>query len=224
MGYLGRCLYILVLCFVTLTGCEIAPRCEFELTDFIAVINPGITIIGFIVTGLITKREIKEARNTKLSEYQKEVYIKCFEDIQSVIDDQSLVYNKNYIKKLQKHKATMKLVASSYVVSNYRNYFDYVIANYEKYLQFKDENDPREDNSRREIIFDEDGNELEDFHISEAEINAYETKAEEYKRENMPTNADINRYLLPLLNGMRKDLFNDEVNQDGLADRKGKVK
>lgn len=107
------------------------------------------------------------------------------------------------------HKAKIKLAASNTVISAYSDYMRFVFNVAFPAWKWISENHLESCKDSFECVYDEDGNEYEIAHITEAMLKSFDADYEKYKKEHIPKVKEIPSKVDSLLNAMRADLGNE---------------
>lgn len=100
----------------------------------------------------------------------------------------------------------MKLLSSKDTVEAFKSFFELVTKKYEEYRTFCAENDPRVNPKYFHTYIDEDGVEQEEWHGNALEVSYFESDAEKFKADNMPSKEIFSKHITALYEQMRKDL------------------
>ncbi len=173
----------------------------------VVVLTTVLTLLSLVVTAKITtKISYNNDVRKEIREKRAELYLSFYDDVESILKDKTLVFNREYLDILVSTKPQIKLLSSKATFQAYYEYYEYIRKEIHLFEQFCNENDPLNDSSRYEYCMDEKGNEQEIVHVSEWEIHDFEKLQEKYKRENKPDNKTISAYLEKLYQAMREDL------------------
>ena len=173
----------------------------------IVLLTGGISIVSSIITALITltithKNEVKKL----VLEKRAELYFEFYNEVELLLHDNFKIYDSNYIKVLLQYKSKMKLLSSENTMKAFRDVFELVTLKHKEYRAFCNNNDPRNNPDFLEREFDEDGVEFEICHATELDILCFESDAEKFKVDNIPSKEEISKQITALYKEMREDL------------------
>lgn len=164
-------------------------------------------VVAWITSHFAYKSELKKY----LYVQREQLYFELYEHLDKLLMDRSLVYNEQYIDKLDTFKARVKLVASKGVIKEFRDVFRmYKQFSYD-FEKFQMENDPRRNKKLCEYRTDEHGVEHECFHFNEHDINNYTLKEKEYTEHTLPEKQEVLELINNIVNKIRRDLGNSKV-------------
>lgn len=179
------------------------------------IIPSGISIIGFCVTIYMNNKQFKNAKKERIAEKQRELYLKCYKQIEPIINSPNLIFDFSYYQNIVSLKPEMKLFASNSTLRSFKDYLQFVYVTYEEYRSFYQEHDPFADKNNIEMTNNtETGEECEIYHVNEVEGTNFRLLIEKYCEEHCPNSTNIGKKIKKLLNAMRKDLSNDSVKRD----------
>lgn len=144
------------------------------------------------------RKEIREKR--------AELYFSCYEQVESILKDKSIIFSQDYFDMLISIKPRIKLLSSKETFQAYYEYYEYVRREIHQFKKFCEENDPQNDASRYEYYTDENGDEQEIVHIYEEDLYTYGKLQQEYKNEHKPDTKTVIAYIDKLYQSMRNDL------------------
>ncbi|MBQ3151136.1 MAG: hypothetical protein IJB86_07845 [Clostridia bacterium] len=178
------------------------------MNDFYIIILTGVvSIITSIITALITlsithKNEVKKL----VLEKRAELYFKFYDEAEHLLHDRFKTYDSSYIQVLLDFKPKMKLLSSTKTEEAFKAFYEFVIKNYEEYRSFYIKNDPQNNPGFFETEFNEYGEEYEICHVTDMDILCFESRVENFKRENIPSTEIFKQHIAALYTEMRKDL------------------
>lgn len=173
----------------------------------IVLLTGGISIVSSIITALITLSRTHRNEVKKLVlEKRSALYFEFYDVAEMLLHNNNKVYDSEYIKALLQFKPKIKLLSSKKTVKAFRKLFELITQKYEAYRTFCIENDPRDNPDLLEQVFDKEGNEFTNCHVSEWEISDFENAVEKFKADNMPSKEEISEHITALYEQMRKDL------------------
>lgn len=168
------------------------------------------TLITVTATGVVTYTQIKNSKKIKITEQQRQVYLKCIFKADKAISNPSLVFNNKYYNDLLRLKAEIKLFGSKNVVDKYRNFLEFVYNCLRKYNNLL-EDDPRCSPKYMQVITNDKTGDVDEIGmITETDIQLFKDKIETYKKSHIPKSETIQKYINELLKTMRNDLEIDE--------------
>lgn len=173
------------------------------------IVPSVISIVGFIVTYLSMCKQFKDSIKQQLTEEQRKVYLDTYIDVEKIVTTNEIIFEPKYYEELVSHKAKIKLAASNTVICAYSDYMRFVF--YVAFPAWKwiSESHPESCKDNFECVYDEDGNEYEIAHITEAMLKSFDADYEKYKKEHIPKVKEITSKVDSLLNAMRADLGNE---------------
>lgn len=176
----------------------------------IVLLTGVVTIITSIITALITlsithKNEVKKL----VLEKRAELYFEFYDEAEHLLHDRLKIYDSSYIGVLLKFKPKMKLLSSAKTVEAFKAFYELITKRYENYRNFCSQNDPRNNPDFLETGIDADGVEYEICHATDMDISYFESDAEKFKKENLPSIETISQHITALYTEMRKDLGSD---------------
>lgn len=173
----------------------------------IVLLTGGISIVSSIITALITLSRTHRNEVKKLVlEKRSALYFEFYDVAEMLLHNNNKVYDSEYIKVLLQFKPKMKLLSSKKTVKAFRKLFEMITSKYEAYRTFCIENDPREDPKFLETCCNAEGIEYEVCHATDLDISYFESDAEKFKADNMPSKEVISKHITALYEQMRKDL------------------
>lgn len=173
----------------------------------IILLTGGISIVSSIITALITLSRTHRNEVKKLVlEKRSALYFEFYDVAEILLHNNNRVYDSEYIKVLLQFKPKMKLLSSQNTVEVFRSFFELVTKKYEEYRTFCAENDPRVNPKYFHTYIDEDGVEQEEWHGNALEVSYFESDAEKFKVDNVPSKEEISKHITALYEQMRKDL------------------
>lgn len=179
------------------------------------IVPSVVSIIGFIVTIVITNIQFKNAKKERIIESQFNVYVELYKKIEPIINSLQLIFQQDYYNNVLSLKAEMKIVASSSTLRCYKKYLEFLYDNLMEYNTFCAEHDPTLNVCNVESVINEDtGEECEILHVAESDMSSFEFYVEKYQKENCPKGGEIKKYLKNLLNSMREDLGYESIEMD----------
>lgn len=172
-------------------------------------ITAGFSLITAIVTAIVTsklshKNEVKKW----LLERRAELYFDLYEEVEKLLNDKTLVLDKEYLKKITSYKPKMKLLTSKDTFKSFKIYYEFLTDFTNKYEKFCNDNNPENNDELYEYITDEDGVEHCISYITNQDLVEFELKMYKYKNDIYPNKETVNSVIDPLYESMRKDLGN----------------
>ena len=171
------------------------------------LLSTGLSILTAIITAKVTswishRNEVKKW----LLEKRAELYFSFYDQIENVLRNPVLIFEREYFDFLICIKPQIKLLASPKTFEAFKNYYEFVRSQAHSFKRFCDVNDPQNDLTRFETYMDENGEEFEVIHIDEEDIKQFEKLQEQYRQEQKPNGYEINTYIENLYQSMREDL------------------
>lgn len=165
--------------------------------------------VNFIITAVISWTTAKIAFRSDIKKYlhskREKIYFELYSELDKILQDRSMIYNEEITNKIINIKPALKLIASKDIILSYIKIHD-MIKTFQKDLEdFKSENDPE-----REIEYDDDGIQYQPPNL-EFELEHYFFKLEQYKRDNLPNQNDIQNIVNEITNNMRNDLGSRKI-------------
>ena len=112
-----------------------------------------------------------------------------------------------YDNMILQYKPKMKLLSSKKTFAAFKEYYEYIASRISERDKYIAKENPLEDISRCHTTYDsETGQSGEVWDVSQGEIEFFEDSLKIYKCENAPDIEEINKYVEPLYQAMRKDL------------------
>ena len=161
------------------------------------------TIVAAVLSYLFSMKQQKKHINIRR---RQEVYLDILSQIDLLRHDNSLVFEKDFIEKIQQAKLKIELYGSKNTAECFNELYSYIIEIYNKYLE--------EDKKLY------DGNKLNDFenvehegeiwekpYFTERDYKQYETEVELYKVKNACDTENLCQLIEKLNCAMRKDLY-----------------
>ena len=167
-----------------------------------------ITLVGFFVTLLFNHIKFKQVIETQINEERRKLYIEIMNELDKVVGDEMIVFDKRYFDALMEFKSKVKLIASNKVVNTFQDYVGFVYQYYSAYQDFCEKYDPRLREDAYKKTIDDQGNEIEIELFSECDIKNFEFKDNKYKKENIPESDAVLKETDRFLNAMRNDIGN----------------
>lgn len=175
------------------------------ISEWKFILTSVISIGGFIITICNLRKQIRAVKEEKVTELQRKIYLEVYNHIDKIINDNCLIYDKDYIMKLFYYKGEMKLVASKNTLNKYKIIFEKITKIYSDYIIYYDENDPAK--YMVEISIDnESGEYYEVQHYTKQDMDDFNDILEIYRRKNILDSNTTNNLLSDLVDSMRKDL------------------
>lgn len=175
------------------------------ISEWKFILTSAISIGGFIITICNFHKQIKSVKEEKVTDLQRKIYLEVYNHIDKIINDNCLIYDKDYIMKLFYYKGEMKLVASKNTLNKYKIIFEKITQIYSDYIIYYDENDPAK--HMVEISIDnESGESYEVSHYTKQDMDFFDGILEIYRQKNVLDSKTIIHILSDLVDFMRKDL------------------
>ena len=172
------------------------------------VVTVVLQIIGHLVTFIGLKLEFRKTLKEKLSDEQRQVYAETFSVLERLSHDADLCYDSEYINEINMCRCKVLLAASGNTFRCFERIYNSIIERYEGYSEFCECNDPLRNKNNIECIEDDNGITQEILHVSDNDIEKYESACMLYKKDHQID--EYKRQLTVLLNSMRKDLENEQ--------------
>ena len=172
-----------------------------------------LTIIGFVVSIFIMKKEFKNSLKDKNDTERIKLYSDWYCALNQLESNDNIIYSKNFISKVEQMKAEVYLFATSNVIKKFDEIFKYINEIYNDFSKYYLDNDPENDKCNYIYDIDSSGSEYSIYSPTQNVIEDFENKIEIYKDEHKCDKEKINKLLLNLLNEMRKDLGNNKIKQ-----------
>lgn len=162
------------------------------------VIPAVISILGFVVTYLLMKKEFRDSIEKSNYNDRKQIYIKTYKILSKAENDRNIVFEKAYLEELKENKAELYLIGTQKVSDLYVKFGDFVFYIQKNYNLYWEENNPEE------YERDEDGGEysVTPYYI----MSEFEEKMKEYKDKKTPTVIEIKEKTRAILEAMREDM------------------
>lgn len=172
-----------------------------------ALLTASLSVLTAIITTKVTAwSSHKNTVRKWLLEKRAEIYFSFYERVELVLKEREKVFEQEYLDSLIVLKPQMKLLSSQNTFKAFRAYYEFVQTTSNKYKRFCIENDPQNDPSKVYQVTLDNGEQYEDYNITQRDIDQFEWQTEKYKRDNLPDNNTINSYIEPLYQAMRSDL------------------
>lgn len=168
-----------------------------------------IPIIGYVATIKSIKIQFKNNMKQKLTDEQRKVYLDTYIEVEKIITNQELIFERNYYNKLESCKSKIKLAGSNRVIDAYCKYMKFVWEMLSKMEDWVSRNDPNANEYNFEPAYDQKYGEYEINHVTEDMEDQFRKKYKEYKQNNIPEQDEIIKKVDELLNVMRRDLGNE---------------
>ena len=176
----------------------------------VALLTAGLSlVVAVISTFITTKLAYRNEKRRLVHEKRSELYFDFYEHIERILSDREVAFSQEYLDKLVEYKARIKLLSSSNTFEAFKNYYGFIKQKRKAYEKYCRQNDPENNPDNLEIDVDENGEEQEIWHISLEELNHFGTLCKTYESEHRPSADEVNQYLVPLYEAMRKDLGSD---------------
>lgn len=187
---------------------------NFSIEFVSTIISPIISALGFFVTLRSIRVNFNYTLKQKVTDEQRKVYLDTYMDVEKIITANEVIFDPDYYKQLDSHRAQIKLAASNAVINAYHDYMKFV---YDVQCMISDwvyKNNPNNNPDNFKYDSDEYGEEIEISHVTQEMMDIFELQYEEYKREHTPSSKEITNNVDRLLNAMRADLGNSAYIRD----------
>ena len=79
--------------------------------SLLAIIIPsGVSLIGFSITLIALRLEFNNSKKQKIVDDQRDLYINLYDQLDKVLSDIELIYNKDYFNNVYSYKSKVKLI------------------------------------------------------------------------------------------------------------------
>lgn len=165
------------------------------------------TLISAMISLITIKIQYKNDVKKWILERRAETYFRYYDDVEKILIDKNTIFDIGYRDSLTDMKPQMKLIASEETFKAFKEYYEFVCDTVRDYEKYRDANDPAQDLSRLEEIIDDNGERREQMHITEQDMEIFEFKMKQYKKD---TIQEIGPEIVPkveaLYQKMREDL------------------
>lgn len=173
------------------------------------VLSIIISLIGYMATIITIRIQFKNNVKQKLTDEQRKIYLDTYIEVEKIITNQELIFERDYYNKLESYKPEMKLAGSNRVIGAYCNYMKFVWEMLSEKEDWISRNNPNANEYNFEPAYDPKYGEYEINHVTEDMEEQFREKYKEYKQNNTPEQDEIIKKVDELLNAMRKDLGNE---------------
>lgn len=185
---------------------------EMTLNEKLTIAIPSlISISGFVVNILLTKKEIKSIRDNKIFDNKIEFYLDFIKESEQINDNWFAAFDTNYYEKLKIYKPEFKLFASGKIVKDYKTLLEKIYNLQKDYKIFLDQNDPEEDPENYKHHYSADGEDEPECMVTLFQRQKFEQEIFEYKQSNYNSVQEILLMLKNLWNDMRSDIGNEKI-------------
>lgn len=178
------------------------------VADNIPVLLTGaFTILGAIGGGIISGQTTRKNDKQKLLHEKRTDLYSCFyEIVEKFWNDRSKLFERSYFEEIIAYKAKMKLLSSRDTYEAFKNYYEYIHVAIQQFEKYCNENNPYNDPDKFETIVEEDGEEITHCYVTELDEQLFEAQKRDFLTEHVPTADEVQKYIRPLYEAMRKDL------------------
>ena len=175
-----------------------------------------IDVIGHILTFVALKYEFRAGLKGKLSDQQRTIYADTYSEIEKIVNNNNLCYDKNYVDSIRNCRSKLLLAGTNRTCNKFEILYRIIVNAYDEYRNYCELNDPRFKMDNIERV-GEGLNETEEInHVRESDIVLFESKAVEFQKKHLPSSDKIKKTAYDILNSMRLDLENDVFNHKQL--------
>lgn len=183
-------------------------------------IPSAVSVLGFAVTIYTVNRKISSISKERIKGERQDLYIELYSQLEELIKDNSIIFDKVYFDSLSAFQGKIKLIATNEVIITFRDVLNFIFSKQKEFEEFANSNDPEMDSRYYEYIEDETNGEVAEIFHGYDEMEKYQALVIEYKQENIPSKKEIKDKVTSVLNEMRKDIGNDfyfevSVNNNG---------
>lgn len=175
---------------------------KWQIVVLTAVLSLFTGIITAVVTSFVHhKNDIK----IKIYDLRKDLYFECYEKIDESINLSDLVFDGDFIEFVDKYKPRIKLLSSQKTFSAYQNYYNFIHEKKFEYDEFCSKENPY---NNPDLCYTDyaDGEEIEQCFVTPEHEADFANAQLNYKEQNMPSIDEMQKFIMPLYEAMRKDL------------------
>ncbi len=173
------------------------------MKDYLDIIVPAIiSVVGFIVTYFMMKKEFRNTIDVSLHNDRKELYIEAYECMIDILQNDSKVFSNDYMNCLTHVWIKISIIANKKVYDEFKNFYQCIRNINDQYNTFCTEN------YWEKYDIDENGNKIQLF--TQFDIDRYEWLVENYKKEKKPSKEILHNIIKAILKEMKEDLHTDK--------------
>lgn len=175
---------------------------DWQIVLLTGCVSVAVSIVTACITISLTHRnEVKKI----ILEKRTELYFEVYSFIEKLLNEESKIYDDDYIESLLKFKPKMKLLASVGTMEEFKSLFEIIMTHYNDYMDFCDHNSPYNNPGaiKTEIENDE---EYEIVNVTNIDLAYYEDAKKLYRENNLLGYENISQYTNALYEKMRVDL------------------
>jgi|GEM_PF-3023795 len=172
-------------------------------------IPSAVSVLGFAVTIYTVNRKISSISKERIKGERQDLYIELYSQLEELIKDNSIIFDKVYFDSLSAFQGKIKLIATNEVIIAFRDVLNFIFSKQKEFEEFANSNDPEMDSRYYEYIENETNGEVAEIFHGYNEMEKYQALVLEYKQENIPSKKEIKDKVTSVLNEMRKDIGND---------------
>ena len=186
-----------------------------EIYNWITLgISTGVSIVGFLVTIIVVIAQFRNAEKSQNRKEKRKVYFKVYETLGELEHDRMIIYNPNYVDKLRRYQARIRIVGSESVINAYDSFIEIVTRKQSDFEVYCNSHDPRMDDRYYNGFIDDDGNtSYSSFLGTESDITIFERDSLCYREDNCLDKRELIEQLDRILNHMRKDIQNGKYSR-----------